>query len=426
MLQGVEFLLQLVEFGFHVVVVVGGEGVDKDGVDERHADDAAAEEQQAEVGTHDVQPHGGHAARYGIGYLVPAFDGEHLEHGVDAVQGGGEVFRRRLAEEGAVEHGDDHDDDEIAEQEGCRLPQGEAEAHPDLFEVREAPCGAEQLEDAQGAEGDDEAVVGQGGGEVGQQCRQGDDGHHAVKHVPSVAPIALDAIGEMFQNHFDDKEHCAGDVCHVEQRGLQPAFLQEDDCHVEQHHEQHGFVVEEQFFHVLLFDFFSVEGGRGHFVVLVDELEGEEGGGAVEEEAEEDAVAFPEVEVHQPGFGNPGEGALVVDAHVGLAAPGGGGEEVHVFVGPRVGDEGDDAAVVPLGDVQSRLLLHLAQHALVGALVGFALATHANPLAVAGVVLFLDAVQHEVAVAVVNVAEGCLFHNTKKARRVGLFSLILL
>ena len=86
---------------------------------------------------------------------------------------------------------------------------------------------------------------------------------------------------------------------------------------------------------------------------------------------------------------------LVVDAHVGLPVPLGGGEEVHVFVGPRVGDEGDDAPVAPLRDLQPRLLLHLAQHALVRALVGLALAADAYPFAVAGVVILLHAVHHQ-------------------------------
>ena len=70
---------------------------------------------------------------------------------------------------------------------------------------------------------------------------------------------------------------------------------------------------------------------------------------------------------------------------------------------------------MPLRDLQSRLLFDLAQHTLVGTLVGLALATYANPFPVAGVVGFLHAVQHQVAVAVVDIAEGCLFHIQKKA-----------
>ena len=84
---------------------------------------------------------------------------------------------------------------------------------------------------------------------------------------------------------------------------------------------------------------------------------------------------------------------------------------MHVLVGPGVGDEGDDTAVVPASDCQACLLLHLAEHALVGALVGLALAAHADPFPVAGVVFLLHAVQHEVAVAVVDIAKRCLFHS---------------
>ena len=71
-------------------------------------------------------------------------------------------------------------------------------------------------------------------------------------------------------------------------------------------------------------------------------------------------------------------------------------------------------------NLQACFLLHLAQHALVRRLVGLAFAAHAYPFAVAGVVLFLDAVQHQVAVTVVDIAECGLFHGTKKGRRVGL------
>ena len=141
---------------------------------------------------------------------------------------------------------------------------------------------------------------------------------------------------------------------------------------------------------------------------------------------EEYLVAFPEVYAlvanticdWQVLLLYPCQRALVVDAHVGIPAPGGGGEEVHVLVGPGVGDEGDDAAVVPAGNLQPRLFLHLTQHALVGALVGLALAADAYPLAVAGVVLFLHAMQHQIAVAVVDVAKCRLFHGTKKAAKL--------
>ena len=164
---------------------------------------------------------------------------------------------------------------------------------------------------------------------------------------------------------------------------------------------------------------FSVERGTDHLVLHIDEFEGEEGLLFVEEEAEKYFVALPEGEggvvcvreERQVGLADPCEGSFVVDAHIGIAAPCCGGKEVHVLVRPGVGDEGDDAAIVPLGDSQPCLLSHLSQHALVGTFVGFAFAAHTDPLAVACIVLFLCAVQHEVAVAVVNIAEGCLFHD---------------
>lgn len=65
----------------------------------------------------------------------------------------------------------------------------------------------------------------------------------------------------------------------------------------------------------------------------------------VHEEAEEDFVAFPEVEVEEALFVDPCQLSLVA---VGLSAgPFGGSEEVHVFAGPYVADKGHNAAVLP-------------------------------------------------------------------------------
>ena len=170
-----------------------------------------------------------------------------------------------------------------------------------------------------------------------------------------------------------------------------------------------------------LIESFAVEGGAGHLVLHVDELEAEEGLLLIHQQAQEYLVALPEGQGgvadticdRQVAFPYPCQVAFGIDAHVGLTAPGVGGEEVHVLVGPGVGDEGDDATVVPPGDLQARLLLHLAQHALVGTLVGLALAAHAYPFAVAGVVLLLHPVQHQVALAVVDIAQCRLFHLSK-------------
>ena len=130
------------------------------------------------------------------------------------------------------------------------------------------------------------------------------------------------------------------------------------------------------------------------------------------DEAEEDLVAFPHGEVQQPLLLDPLQVALV--AFDLLSGPVGADEDVHVLVIVDVVHKGDDAAIAPLRDGKARLLPHLAQHAVLGALPFLELAAHAEPFVVVEVVLFLGAMQHEILAAAFQIAKCCLFHNDKK------------
>ncbi len=69
---------------------------------------------------------------------------------------------------------------------------------------------------------------------------------------------------------------------------------------------------------------------------------------------------------------------------------GGGGEEVHVFRDPPVGDEGHQAPVAVVGEGEAGLLPHLPEQAVLGALLVLELSANADPFVVVEVVfLFL-------------------------------------
>jgi len=136
---------------------------------------------------------------------------------------------------------------------------------------------------------------------------------------------------------------------------------------------------------------------------MVGQFQGEERDVFIDK-SEEDLVAFPQGEFEEALFVDPFEVAFVAGDL--LAGPVGTHEEVHVFGGPLVGDEGDDAAVAPLGDGKAGLFADLTQHTVFGALSFFELASHAEPFVVIEVVFFFRSVQHKVLVAALEVTEG--------------------
>ena len=141
---------------------------------------------------------------------------------------------------------------------------------------------------------------------------------------------------------------------------------------------------------------FPVQYGRFQRVVFVCQLQGEERSVFVDE-TEENLVAFPHGKLKQAFFLDPFEVTLV--AFDLVARPVGADEDVHVLVVVNVVHEGDDAAVAPFRDGEARLLPHLAQHAVLGALPFLELAAHAEPFVVVEVVFLLGAVQHEILAA---------------------------
>ena len=141
-------------------------------------------------------------------------------------------------------------------------------------------------------------------------------------------------------------------------------------------------------------------------VAFIGEFKGEEGCFFVEE-SKENLVAFPHGEFEQVFFLNPFEVTFV--AHDFVAGPFGTHEEVHVFVFPSVGDEGDDAAVAPLGDGESGLFPHFAQHTVLWAFPFLEVTSYAEPFVVVKIVFFFGAVEHEVLGASFQVAESGLF-----------------
>ena len=145
---------------------------------------------------------------------------------------------------------------------------------------------------------------------------------------------------------------------------------------------------------------FPVQNSFFEGIVFVGQFEREEWPMLIDE-AEENLVAFPHGEVQQVLLLDPFEVALV--AFDLVTRPVGADEDVHVFVVIDVVHKGDDAAVAPFRDGEARLLPHLAQHAVLGALPFLELAAHAKPFVVVEVVLFLGAVQHEVLAAALQI-----------------------
>ena len=158
---------------------------------------------------------------------------------------------------------------------------------------------------------------------------------------------------------------------------------------------------------------FTIQNRLLEVVALIGEFQGEERRFFVDE-FEEDLVAFPHGQFEEAFFLDPFEVALIADDLV--ACPFGAYEEVHMFAFPDIGDEGDDAAVAPLGDGIARLLAHLTQHAFLGALPFLKLAAHAKPFVVVEVVFLFGTVQHEILGAAFQVAEGGRFHDLRDGR----------
>ena len=152
---------------------------------------------------------------------------------------------------------------------------------------------------------------------------------------------------------------------------------------------------------------FSVQNSLFQCVIFVGQLQREERSMLIDK-AEENLVAFPRWQLQKSLFVNPFKVAFV--AYNLLTFPFCADKDVHLFGGPDIVDESNDATIAPRGNGKARFLKDFAPHAVLGAFPFLELAAHANPFVVVLVVLLLGAVQHEVLAAALKVTLGGLFH----------------
>lgn len=126
------------------------------------------------------------------------------------------------------------------------------------------------------------------------------------------------------------------------------------------------------------------------------------------QQAEENFVARPQRQRRHGRLVHPLEIPLVAFAQ--RAGEARRREEVHVFPLPLVGQKRHHAAAAPVGQRQAGLLLRLAQEALVRRLVTLELAADADPFVVVEVVFLLHAVQHEILLPALDIAECGVAH----------------
>ena len=123
---------------------------------------------------------------------------------------------------------------------------------------------------------------------------------------------------------------------------------------------------------------------------------------------QEDAVALPLLQGGKLVLADPGQLSLV--ALLRRAGKARGVEQVHVFGRVDVGDEGHEPAVAELRERQSRLLKHLAAHAVLRAFLIFEFSAYADPFVVVFIVLLFDAVEHQILPVPLQIAERGLLH----------------
>ena len=127
---------------------------------------------------------------------------------------------------------------------------------------------------------------------------------------------------------------------------------------------------------------------------------------------EEDLVALPHRKRAQRALVDPLQNALVALAKRALKAV--GAEQVHILC-PVGENERHDAAVAPVREREAGLLAHLAQDAVLGAFAGLELSADADPLVMVLVVVFLDAVEHQILLSALDIAKACVDHASSPA-----------
>ena len=100
--------------------------------------------------------------------------------------------------------------------------------------------------------------------------------------------------------------------------------------------------------------------------------------------------------------------ALVAFLH--LARETRGGEKVHVFSFPSVGNKGDDAPIGVIRESKPRFFPYLPGDAVFGAFAFLKLAADADPFIVIGVVLLFHPVQHQILAVPLQIAKSGMQH----------------
>ena len=126
-------------------------------------------------------------------------------------------------------------------------------------------------------------------------------------------------------------------------------------------------------------------------------------------EAQENAVPLPLRQGGELCLRDPRQLALVAVPQ-GSAA-GRGVEQVHVFALPAVADEGHDAAVAVLRQLQSRFLAEFAADAVVRAFVFLKFSADADPFVVIRIVFLFVAVQQEPTPVLLQIAKRGILHS---------------
>ena len=85
---------------------------------------------------------------------------------------------------------------------------------------------------------------------------------------------------------------------------------------------------------------------------------------------------------------------------------------MHILRGVQGVHEGDESPVPVVGQSQARLFQRLPQYAVLRTLLILELAAHADPLVVVQVIFLLDPVEHQIAVAPLQITEGRVDHGS--------------
>lgn len=119
---------------------------------------------------------------------------------------------------------------------------------------------------------------------------------------------------------------------------------------------------------------------------------------------QEDTVTLPEVQFRDPVLIDPLKNAL--RAVMKLSGPSVGGKEEHILGRRLIRDKGNEAAEPEAGQGESGFLKDLPEQALDGGLALQELPANADPFPLIEVMLFFDAMEHQILAIPFQVAKG--------------------